>query len=274
MDIDSSSDCSGDSFLEGPRRLLPSDIADILLQREVEPRVEEYNRDRDRDSDDPVHSKEDLLVHFEQDTDNNGSSSRLGNEVGSSTLLSQYYSATKACHLLLESNYETSADEETSAHYTSSSSLDTEFDLSDPDAGMDDAEYSDNDYMEVSNTSPVEQHLPYVSDNEEPVHKYSKSTKASISRPATLISREEPASKSRRISVGEVTPVEQPHPHVSDYDSDYYMSSSSEEPVRKRKTSRKKSVGKSRSKKAPASNSRKANKTASKEIIIARSPNS
>jgi len=33
-------------------------------------------------------------------------------------------------------------DEETTAHYTSSS--DTEFDLSDPDAGMDDA---DNDFM-------------------------------------------------------------------------------------------------------------------------------
>jgi len=85
---------------------------------------------------------------------------------------------------------------------------------------MDDAEYSDHDYMEVGNTSLVEQHHLYVSDSEEPVHKCSKSTKASRRRPATLISREEPASKSRRISVGEVAPVE---PHVSDYDSDDYM---------------------------------------------------
>jgi len=123
MDIDSNSDSSGDSFFEGPRQLLPLDIANILLGCEVEAQVEECNRDGDKDSDDPLHSKEDLLVHFEQDTDNY---SRLGNEVGSSTLLSQYYSYTKACQFLLESNYETSADEETSAHYTSSSS-DTEF---------------------------------------------------------------------------------------------------------------------------------------------------
>jgi len=81
MDIDSSSDSSGDSFLEGPRRLLPSDIADILLEREVEARLEECNRGGDRDSDDPKHNKEDLLVHFKQDTDNNGSSSRLGKNV-------------------------------------------------------------------------------------------------------------------------------------------------------------------------------------------------
>jgi len=232
----------------------------------VEARLEECNRGGDRDSDDPLHNEEDLLVHFEQDTDNSGSSSRLGSEVSSSTLLSQYYSATKACQLLLESNYETSADEETSAHYTSSSSSssDTEFDLSDPDAGMDDAEYSDNDYMEVGNTSPVEQHHPYVSDSKEPVHKSSKSTKASKNRPVTLISRGEPESKSRRILVGEITPAEQPHPHVSDYDSDDYMSSSSEEPVRKRKKPRKKSVGKSRSRKAPASNSRKGKKLSPK----------
>jgi len=66
MDIDSSSDSSGDSFLEGPRWFLPSDIADILLEREMEAQLEEYNRGGDRDSNDPLHNKEDLLVHFEQ----------------------------------------------------------------------------------------------------------------------------------------------------------------------------------------------------------------
>ena len=50
--------------------------------------MEKCNRDGDSDSDDPLHNKEDLLVHFGQDTHSNGSSSRLGNEVGSSTLLS------------------------------------------------------------------------------------------------------------------------------------------------------------------------------------------
>jgi len=81
---------------------------------------------------------------------------------------------------------------------------------------------------------PVELHHLYVSDSEETVHKYSKSAKASKCRLATLISREESASKLRRISVDEVTPVEQPHP---DCDSD---DCSNEEPVCKCKTSRKK----------------------------------
>ena len=80
------------------------------------------------------------MFHLEQDAGNQGTSITLplDKKVGPSI---DYYSATKACQLLFESNYEASADEETSAHYTSSS--DTEFDLSDPDAGMDDATYCD-----------------------------------------------------------------------------------------------------------------------------------
>ena len=58
IDIDSSSDSSSDSWLEGPNWLLPSDIADILLECEVEAWVEECNWDGDGDSDDPLHNKE------------------------------------------------------------------------------------------------------------------------------------------------------------------------------------------------------------------------
>lgn len=240
----------------GPRCLVPSDIAEILLESEAE-EPEQCHSDENNDSHDSLHSKEDLLFYLEQDAGNQGTSITLPLDKKVRPSI-DYYSATKACQLLLESNYEASADEETSAHYTSSS--DTKFDLSNPDAGMDDATYCDNDYTEVGETSPIELHPS--SDGEEPGHNYGKLTKSSRSRTSVLIAKEVPASKSKRVSiatktaVAEASPIEEPHPNVSDNDS--YISSSSEEPVRKSKTSKKKSTATSRARKVLASNSRKA----------------
>lgn len=124
---------SDEEGLAIPKRLFPSEITEMLFASEVKtdlgPEIVEN------------HSPFDSEMMLVGGTEHSGDDIAFcESPVGQSEGQSEQCTATEVCQLLMDSSYETSADEQTSM---STSSSDSVFDLSDPDAKM--AECSDQD---------------------------------------------------------------------------------------------------------------------------------
>ena len=188
METEQSSSDSEEPFVcsLGPKRLFPSVVSDILFGKPnrpapvCEPPTAGLRQSRDsHDMDSEDSEIDNVCLQHEKEMGGKEASSSVsivpGDILGeadvstSKSTHGQYFTAEQACCFLQESNYETSGDEISEVTEISASSSDSVFDLSNPDAGMEEFSYGSSDC--VSSTDTGEQ----LSDRELP-HNYVSST--------------------------------------------------------------------------------------------------
>lgn len=161
----------------GPKRLFPSDVSDILFRPsrrlcESPTALHQSGRSCDMDSEDC--ERDDVCLQHEKEMGDKEASSSVsivpgdipGEADNISTSRPQYFTAEQTRCFLQESNYETSGDEISEVAEVSASSSDSVFDLSDPEAGMEEFSYGDGDC--VSSTDTGMDNMEELSDRELP----------------------------------------------------------------------------------------------------------
>ena len=245
-----------------PKRLFPSEVSAILFGKPN--RRDELSRDMDSEDSEI----DDVYLQHEKEMGDKETSSSVSmvpddipGEVDVSTsrpTRDQHFTAEQACCFLQESNYETSGDEISEVtEISTSSSSDSAFDLSDPDAGMgyegSDCVYSADTEMDMKELSGEELLHDCVSStttdrmternavrkaylhgtpdssssssSEEDGKSASKRRKALSKKKASASkSRKASASRSRKASTKSTEPDHELSPHeISDTDYEYCL---------------------------------------------------